>query len=127
MTRETFFSLLRTLLTSVGVFLIGKNLLGSTIDQSILEMIIGIVMSLGSVIWSIFDKTLAIEMLQSFLRQAVVGLGGLMVAKGVLSPEKLEAYVGLVTVLVPFIYGIFSRRKSAKIEAGTLPVEKLSK
>jgi len=54
-------SLLRTFLTSFGIFLLGKNLFGSVIDQSIWQMVVGVTMAGVSVIWGIFDKTVGIE------------------------------------------------------------------
>jgi hypothetical protein len=120
MNKETVFTLLRTLLTSFGVFLIGKNFLGSPIDQSTWQMLVGVVISFGSVLWGIMDKTIGLEMLQSFIRSAVVGLGGLLVAKGSVSPEKLESILGLLLAILPFVYSVLSRKKSDGIAEGSI-------
>ena len=118
MNKETIYTILRTLLTSAGVFLLGKNFLGSAIDQSLWQMLVGIAMSLFSVLWGIWDKTLGIEMLQSFIRSAIVGLGGLLVAKGSISPEKLESILGIALAVLPLIYSILSKKKSGEIAEG---------
>jgi hypothetical protein len=120
MNKETVFTLIRTLLTSVGVFLIGKNFLGAPIDQSVWQMLVGIIMSATSVIWGVMDKTIGLEMLQSFIRSAIVGLGGLLVAKGSLSPEKLESILGIVLAILPLVYSILSRKKSDGIAEGSI-------
>jgi hypothetical protein len=120
MNKETVFTLIRTLLTSVGVFLIGKNFMGSPIDQSLWQMLVGIAMSAVSVIWGIMDKTVGLEMLQSFIRSAIVGLGGLLVAKGTMTPEKLESILGIVLAVLPLVYSILSRKKSDGIVEGVI-------
>jgi hypothetical protein len=125
MNKETVFTLLRTVLVSVGVFLVGKNFLGSPIDAVMWEMLVGIAMSGLAVLWGILDKDLPIEMLQSFIRSAIVGLGGLLVAKGSLSPEKLESILGIVLAILPFIYSVISRKKSDAIVDGVVRPEKL--
>lgn len=120
MNKETVFTLIRTLLTSFGVFLIGKNFLGQTIDQSIWQMLIGIAMSAFSVVWGMYDKTLGLEMLQSFIRSAFVGIGGLLVAKGSLTLEKLESILGIVLAFLPLFYSILSKKKSTELANGTI-------
>jgi hypothetical protein len=120
MNKETIFTIARTLLTSVGVFLIGKNFLGSPIDQSVWQMLVGVIMAGVSVVWGIMDKTIGLEMLQSFIRSAIVGLGGLLVAKGSMTPEKLESILGIVLAVLPLVYSILSRKKSDGIAEGSI-------
>lgn len=127
MNKDTVLSLVRTLLTSVGMFLLGKNLLGSPIDPSMWQMVVGVVMSGASVAWGILDKSIAIEMVQSFIRSAIIGFGGLLVAKGSLSPEKLESILGIAMALLPLLYSILSRKKTAGIEDGTIKLSTLKK
>jgi hypothetical protein len=127
MNKDTVLSLVRTLLTSVGMFLLGKNLLGSPIDPSTWQMIVGVTMSGASVAWGILDKSIAIEMVQSFIRSAIIGFGGLLVAKGSLSPEKLESILGIAMALLPLLYSILSRKKTAGIEDGTIKLSTLKK
>jgi hypothetical protein len=118
MNKETVFTLIRTLLTSFGVFLIGKNFLGQSIDQSLWQMLVGIAMSAFSVVWGMYDKTLGLEMLQSFIRSAIIGVGGLLVAKGSLSPEKLESILGIALAVLPLVYSIISKKKSGELADG---------
>jgi hypothetical protein len=118
MNKETIFTIARTLLTSVGVFLIGKNFLGHAIDQVLWQMLVGIAMSAFSVVWGMYDKTLGLEMLQSFIRSAIIGLGGLLVAKGSLSPEKLESILGIALAVLPLVYSILSKKKSTELAEG---------
>jgi uncharacterized membrane protein len=120
MNKETIFTIARTLLTSVGVFLIGKNFMGQQIDQSMWQMLVGVIMAVVSVVWGIMDKTIGLEMLQSFIRSAIVGLGGLLVAKGSMTPEKLESILGIVLAVLPLVYSILSRKKSDGIAEGSI-------
>jgi hypothetical protein len=120
MNKETIFTIARTLLTSVGVFLIGKNFLGQAIDQVLWQMLVGIAMSAFSVVWGMYDKTLGLEMLQSFIRSAIIGLGGLLVAKGSLSPEKLESILGIALAVLPLLYSILSKKKSGELNDGAI-------
>lgn len=120
MNKETIYTIARTLLTSVGVFLIGKNFMGQQIDQVMWQMLVGIAMSAFSVVWGIWDKTLGIEMLQSFIRSAIIGLGGLLVAKGSLTPEKLESILGIALAVLPLVYSIVSKKKSTELANGTI-------
>ena len=126
MNKETVFSLVRAVLTSLGVFLLGKNLLGNKIDQSVIEMLSGSAMALVSLVWSVLSKEAGIEIIQTTLRQVLVGVGGLLVASGKVTGEKLEAVLGLLTALVPFLYSILSRKKTANIVSGKLDTSKLS-
>ena len=120
MNKETIYTIARTLLTSVGVFLIGKNFMGQQIDQVMWQMLVGIAMSAFSVVWGIWDKTLGIEMLQSFIRSAIIGFGGLLVAKGSLTPEKLESILGIALAVLPLVYSILSKKKSTELANGTI-------
>lgn len=120
MNKETIYTIVRTLLTSVGVFLIGKNFLGQAIDQSLWQMLVGIAMSAFSVAWGIWDKTLGLEMLQSFIRSAIIGVGGLLVAKGTLSPEKLESILGIALAVLPLLYSLLSKKKSGDLANGAI-------
>lgn len=125
MNRSTIETIVRGLLTAVGTFLIGKNLLGSPIDDVIWEMVAGCVMSGVGIIWGVVDKSLSIEMLQSFIRSTIVGFGGLLVAKGTITPEKLESYLGIALALLTIVYSITSKAKSAQIAGNKLDVEAL--
>ena len=127
MDRKTIETLLRTAMTSLGVFMLGKNLLGTPIDASVWQMVVGSGMSLLAVVWGVLDKNLGIEMLQSFIRSAFVGFGGLMVAQGQLSAGTLESIIGVITAILPALYSFLSRKKSQEIAKGAIIVEALKK
>lgn len=127
MDRKTIETLLRTAMTSLGVFMLGKNLLGTPIDASVWQMVVGSGMSLLAVVWGVLDKNLGIEMLQSFIRSAFVGFGGLLVAKGQLSAGTLESIIGVITAILPALYSFLSRKKSQEIAKGSIIVEALKK
>lgn len=127
MTRQTLETITRSILMSLGTFIIGKNLLGSEITPDLYEMVVGSVMSGVAILWGILDKNLSIEMLQSFIRSMFVGFGGLLVAKGDLSAEALESYLGIAMAILTIVYSISSRKKNNLLVDGELRPEDLKK
>jgi hypothetical protein len=95
-----------------------KNLLGPSVDAVMWEMVIGGVMSVLSIVWGVLDKNVGIEMLQSTIRNVFVAFGGVLVAQGKLSSEKLETYIGFAITILPVIYSILSRKKSQEVVTG---------
>jgi hypothetical protein len=127
MTRQTLETITRSILMSLGTFIIGKNLLGSEITPDLYEMVVGSVMSGVAILWGVLDKNLSIEMLQSFIRSMFVGFGGLLVAKGDLSAESLESYLGIAMAILTIVYSISSRKKNNLLVDGELRPEDLKK
>lgn len=127
MTRQTLETITRSILMSLGTFIIGKNLLGSEITPDLYEMVVGSVMSGVAILWGVLDKNLSIEMLQSFIRSMFVGFGGLLVAKGDLSAEALESYLGIAMAILTIVYSISSRKKNNLLVDGELRPEDLKK
>jgi hypothetical protein len=95
-----------------------KNILGASVDAVMWEMIVGGIMSVMSIVWGVMDKNLGIEMLQSTIRNVFVAFGGVLVAQGKLSSEKLETYIGFAITILPVIYSILSRKKSQDVVTG---------
>lgn len=127
MTRQTLETITRSILMSLGTFIIGKNLLGSEITPDLYEMVVGSVMSGVAILWGVLDKNLSIEMLQSFIRSMFVGFGGLLVAKGDLTAESLESYLGIAMAILTIVYSISSRKKNNLLVDGELRPEDLKK
>lgn len=125
MNKEVLFTLLRAVLTFVGTYLVGKPLLGGTVDENLVQVIIGTGMSLASLAWSVFDKTLGLEMIQAFLRSLATGFGGFLMANGVIKPDQLETYLALALALATFVHSIVGKKKSAGISSGTIPIDTL--
>lgn len=125
MTKETGLSLLRSLIMLVGSFLIGHKLFNQAVDAPTWEIWGGALLSLGSLVWSVVDKSLGIEMLQTTIRQVLTAAGGILIASGKLDSARVESIVGFVLAALPFLYGILSRKKSASIITGKISVDKL--
>jgi hypothetical protein len=121
MNKEVLFTLLRALLTLVGTYLIGKPLFGGTIDDNVLQVIFGAVMSIAGLAWSVFDKTIGLEMIQAFIRSVGMGIGGILIANGKLSAEKLETYLGAILALSIFLHSWLGKKKNDGIVNGTIP------
>ena len=118
MSRQSIVTMIRALMTAIGFFLMGKNLLGNPVDQVMMEMFSGVILAGVSVYWGIVDKTVTIEAWQSFIRQLIVGVGGLLIAKGRVSAEMLNDILGAALAIMPVIYSILSRKKSTEISDG---------
>lgn len=118
MSRQSIVTMIRALMTAIGFFLMGKNLLGNPVDQVMMEMFSGVTLAGVSVYWGIVDKTVTIEAWQSFIRQLIVGVGGLLIAKGRVSAEMLNDILGAALAIMPVIYSILSRKKSTEISHG---------
>jgi Ca2+/Na+ antiporter len=118
-------SIIRTILTLVGSYLIGHNLFGTSVNESLWQEISGGIMVLVGIVMSILDKTISIEKVQGALRHIVLVAGGLLIAKGVVTPAQIEMYIGLATALVPVVYGWLSKKKSQQVASGDIPVQHL--
>lgn len=118
-------ALIRMLLSGFGAFLLGKNLFGATIDESLWQMIVGSVMILISFLWSIFSKTSTTEMIEGFARQLITALGGLLTGLGVVKEETYQLISGIVTSLLPYILSLLGKHKNQEIAQGTLGVKDL--
>lgn len=123
MSKEIWWSLLRTVLTALGAFLIGKNIWGQPIDNELWQSIIGVIMAVGSIIWGFFDKSNTLEAVQSALRSVFVVVGGLLIASGKVSAGTLESISGVILAVLPFVYRLLSKQKTDMIAAGTLKPE----
>lgn len=122
---ENLQSLLRNILTIVGGFFIGKNFLGLPVDSSMIEGGIGVLLAIGGIVWGIKDKTVTIEMLQSTARHILSTIGGVLIAAGKFDPAKLDLWIGLVTALIPIIYGALSKQKTVQLKKGEIHVHQL--
>jgi hypothetical protein len=126
-TKIQFTSIIRTLLTAVGSFLIGRTIFGEHIDDETLQTITGIVLTLFSTVWGILDKTATIEMVQSALRQVITFIGGFLIAAGKLTNNNLEAILAIIPTILPLIQSHFARVKSNQLNAGEITTQQLKK
>lgn len=101
MTKEQVFSLIRHILSAVGGILVGKGLL----DDSTLTTIVGAVIALVGLIWSIIDHTYTLGSVEGVVRQILTALGGFLVFKGIIKPEQVETWVAVILALLPIILG----------------------
>lgn len=126
-TKIDWLSILRAILTAIGSFLIGKSIFGYGIDDINWQTIVGIIISIGSLIMAIKDKAANIEMWQSVLRQILIFVGGILVAAGIMTGKNLEAILALIPVLIPVIQSYTARVKINQIESGKVSTEQLKK
>jgi hypothetical protein len=126
MTKEMILGIARQVLTVAGAFLLGKNLFGAAIDESILQEVSGALLMIVSLVWTIKSKELTLEILQSVLLKVIIVAGTLLVSSGKLTGTTLNAIVGIVTALLPIIYSLISKKKSDDVKTGQIQAAKLS-
>lgn len=124
MTKEQIISIIRTLLTGIGAFFIGKSLFGVSISDNLVSLIGGGVAVLGSFIWSIVDKSLALEGFQAAIKQVITAIGGILAALGK-STESFESISGALLPVITLIYTFLSQKKSAQIANGSIAIQDL--
>jgi hypothetical protein len=118
--QTTIWSIVRTLITLAGTYLVGLNLFGHPLDSNTFQIIGGIIMTLGSVIWGIVDKSASIEQVQSGIRSAFIAGGGLLIAWGKLSAQQLELIIGLIVPVLTVLQSYTSKVKVQQINSGQL-------
>lgn len=125
MSKENVINLVQSLLVLVGGFLVGDNLLGNAIDNTLWMGVVGVLLTLIGFVWDIATTKLAIEYVQTTIMGIIQFVGGLLVASGKLSLDNANSYYGLVTSLITVLYPLLSRKKSTEIANGDIPVAQL--
>jgi len=126
MKQDQINGVVRALLTLAGTYLFGHNIFGTKIDESLWQEITGTVMVVVSFIWTIRSKALTIEIFQSTILKVFMVGGALLVTSGKLTNETFAAWTAALTAILPVLYSILSKSKSAGISNGDIPTKKLS-
>lgn len=120
MNTENLKSIGTALLTLVGTILIGKNIMGHTIDANIFQDLAGAATLIGGVVLGILNHSATIEKIQSSLHSAIVIAAGVAVSWGLLSAQMAVAIGGLATAAIPVILSYTSKVKVKQAQAGTI-------
>lgn len=127
LSKTEIFALLRSVLSAVGAYLLGVNLFGVKVDESLWQEVVGGAMAVAGIVFSVLDKSLSIEMISAFLRQTITVGGGLLVAAGRLKGQLLISMLALIPVIAPYIQAILLRKKIAGLQDGTINAFDLTK
>lgn len=119
-TKEVWLSILRSVMTLVGTFAIGHNLIGHAVDSQTWQIVAGSVLAAVGIIWGIVDKTTGPEQLASGVRSVLIGLGGVAVSWGLISDNTLQAVSGLIVAILPIILSQTSKATVQQVVAGTV-------
>lgn len=125
MNKETSFIFVRALGTAIGSWLIGNYIWGTQITPEVWQVIIGIILSLASLGWSIYEKNVQEEMVTSTVRQIISFFGGLWVASGKITPDRLDSLGGFVMVIIPIVLSYFEKKKSTRLAKREITISKL--
>lgn len=120
MNSQTGLSILRTVLTLVGSFIVGHAIFGHTVTVDIWSVIIGAAGTVGSIVWGIYDKTATVDGLTSAVRSVITAIGGLAVSSGWLTSDNLTSILGLAAALLPAILSHLDRVKTTAVATGDL-------
>lgn len=101
MKKEQVVSLVRHLLSVAG----GLALAYGLANSELIANISGVVLGLVALIWSVKEKTATLAQIGGVTRQLLTFVGGFLVLKGILTPEKLEATIAGIVALLPVILG----------------------
>lgn len=118
MNQANVISLLRTLLIFAGTFFIGHSVLNQPITSDVWDMVIGVSTTAAGAIWAVATKTATPDIIESSARVLFTGIGGFLVAAGILSNEKLQAILGLIAPLIAFIQSMASKSKVVSLTVG---------
>ena len=118
--KSNVLSIIRTLLTLVGSYLVGHAILGYNLSNEVIQVIIGAVMTIVSIGWGIADKTATIEQVQSAVRSAIIAIGGLFVAAGKINNDTLTSILGLIAPVLTSIQSATSKAKIVGLSNGSL-------
>lgn len=124
---KTLLKILPSILTIAGTFLIGSNLFGTAVNESLWQEIVGAVLAVAGVLASIIDHTASVEMIQAALRRAAEVITTLLIASGKATPETVKSVLEFMLLAVPIIYAYFSRKKTQKLSTGELSTSDLKK
>ncbi len=120
MSKDTVLSLLRTLLTVAGSYILAHNLFGPVVNQDGITQAGGAIIALVGAVWGYFDKSTSIEGLQSAVRSVFQIVGGFLVASGKLSGQSLDTILGFITSLGPVLQSYTSRLKVKQLDQGKI-------
>lgn len=127
MKTERLMSILRALLSIVGGFILGHNIFGLDVDETLWQEFLGSVLALSSIILSVIDKTANIEKIEGAARQILSFSGAALVARGILSAQQFATIFPALIVLLPLLLGKTSTTKTKALDTGKLSIADLKK
>lgn len=124
---EHLSSLIRTIMSLIGAFLVGggAKFFGSTIDDALWDEIVGVVITIASIYWSIKTKTINVEKLQGSIRHVATFICGILLAKGILNEQTGLAVIAFSGAIIPYIQAFIARKKAAALQKGEIVVQQL--
>lgn len=126
MSKEKWLSILRVALTAAGAYLMGKHLLGTTIDNSVWLGVVGGIVTAASTIWGVADKTAGPEKIASGLRSVLTTFGSMMVGAGIIKDDVLKGALEAISIIVPTGLSETSKRLNENVATGKTAIVDLS-
>lgn len=115
MNKDQFTGLLRELLTAVGAALVTWG----TLNDGLWQTISGAIMTALMIAWAVYWNE-GREMLYTLVRKLISSVAGVVVATGVLTPERADVLVGVAMSVVSLAWAIYA--KGGGLPPGSTPV-----
>lgn len=120
MSKESVYSLVRSVLTFLGSYVIGNAIFGIAVTSTVWDVVIGSSVTIISTVWGIADKTATIDSVSSAIRSVFIAIGGIFVAAGKISQSTINQILGVMTAALPVIQSWISRSVVKQIATGSL-------
>jgi hypothetical protein len=114
-------------LTIAGGWLIGHNisLFGQPVTTDTWQLIVGILMSIGTTVFSFMEKTITQESFLGALRHIFTTIGTILTSAGLMTAESLAAWLGLIMAGGPIIWSIIVKNLNVGLKTRQIDVHSL--
>lgn len=100
----------RALIMLIGSYFIGKMFFGLPIDQVLWQQITGVVLTIVAFVWSWATNALTQTVTQGLIRQTITFIGGILLAKGVITKELWDSILSILVSVLPFLQSLVAKK-----------------
>jgi len=104
MKKQKLLGLIRELMSAIGAGLVTHGLMTNTH----MEYFLGFFMVLASLMFAIYEKQ-GQEIVFTLVRKLMSSAGGVVIALGILTPDKIESLLGIVGPLIALTWSVKSK------------------
>lgn len=127
--KQILFTTLRAFLSIVGSLIVGKAIFHGQLilDSAFITYASGFLLYTISVVWSCFDKTLTIEMIEGVIRQTISFVGGLLITIHKTDQVTIDKIGEFFVAIFPLIQSWIMQEKNKQIQTGNIDQKDLKK
>lgn len=123
--KQKLFVLLRAILSFAGSLLLGHVIFHKNVDNAFIEAASGCILGITSVIWSIKEKCLTLEMVEGTVRQTITFVCGLAISSGIMKPDQATQIMILAVATLPIVQSALMRKKNENLSTEKSDVSEL--